>query len=134
MYLFFVCKDTATTEIYTYGHTLSLHDALPICRGQLPEDRDLDQHERGERQDHPGQSERGAAVAVAQVLDRERAPQRHAAERLTPVPPQRAGLARRQRSAVHAGHRRRQQAFSPTWTEPSSRPSSIARSLKTMPG
>src|SRR3546814_4545270 len=28
-YLF--CNDTATTEIYTYGHTLSLHDALPIC-------------------------------------------------------------------------------------------------------
>src|SRR3546814_16612647 len=27
--LFF--KYTATTEIYTYGHTLSLHDALPIC-------------------------------------------------------------------------------------------------------
>src|SRR3546814_4495202 len=26
----FVFKDTATTEIYTYGHTLSLHDALPI--------------------------------------------------------------------------------------------------------
>src|SRR3546814_7637038 len=25
-------NDTATTEIYTYGHTLSLHDALPICR------------------------------------------------------------------------------------------------------
>src|SRR3546814_15618153 len=24
-------KDTATTEIYTYGHTHSLHDALPIC-------------------------------------------------------------------------------------------------------
>src|SRR3546814_20633558 len=23
--------DRATTEIYTYGHTLSLHDALPIC-------------------------------------------------------------------------------------------------------
>src|SRR3546814_15691580 len=22
---------TATTEIYTYRHTLSLHDALPIC-------------------------------------------------------------------------------------------------------
>src|SRR3546814_5725455 len=29
MCLFFV-NDTATTEIYTYGHTLSLHDALPI--------------------------------------------------------------------------------------------------------
>src|SRR3546814_3537235 len=28
MWLF--CNDTATTEIYTYGHTLSLHDALPI--------------------------------------------------------------------------------------------------------
>src|SRR3546814_19242777 len=26
----FVFNDTATTEIYTYGHTLSLHDALPI--------------------------------------------------------------------------------------------------------
>src|SRR3546814_18189903 len=29
-YHFFICNDTATTEIYTYGHTLSLHDALPI--------------------------------------------------------------------------------------------------------
>src|SRR5213075_2284332 len=35
--LFFVCffffffNDTATTEIYTTRHTLSLHDALPIC-------------------------------------------------------------------------------------------------------
>src|SRR3546814_14358058 len=27
---FFFLNDTATTEIYTYGHTLSLHDALPI--------------------------------------------------------------------------------------------------------
>src|SRR3546814_11973088 len=26
----FVFNDTATTEIYTYLHTLSLHDALPI--------------------------------------------------------------------------------------------------------
>src|SRR3546814_17183053 len=26
----FFCHDTATTEIYTYVHTLSLHDALPI--------------------------------------------------------------------------------------------------------
>src|SRR3546814_9250761 len=30
VYLFF--NDTSTTEIYTYGHTLSLHDALPISR------------------------------------------------------------------------------------------------------
>src|SRR3546814_8510430 len=28
---FFVFDVTATTEIYTYVHTLSLHDALPIC-------------------------------------------------------------------------------------------------------
>src|SRR3546814_13103048 len=27
---YFFFNDTATTEIYTYGHTLSLHDALPI--------------------------------------------------------------------------------------------------------
>src|SRR3546814_14220154 len=30
MCFFFFFNDTATTEIYTYGHTLSLHDALPI--------------------------------------------------------------------------------------------------------
>src|SRR3546814_20869270 len=28
----FVFHDAATTDIYTYLHTLSLHDALPICR------------------------------------------------------------------------------------------------------
>src|SRR3546814_16445731 len=32
--LFFFFNDTATTEIYTYGHTLSLHDALPISVGE----------------------------------------------------------------------------------------------------
>src|SRR3546814_7702435 len=30
----FCFNDTATTEIYTYGHALSLHDALPICVDQ----------------------------------------------------------------------------------------------------
>src|SRR3546814_3730247 len=30
-FLFVFFNETATTEIYTYGHTLSLHDALPIC-------------------------------------------------------------------------------------------------------
>src|SRR6187397_2539722 len=29
---FFFFNDTATTEIYTVYNTLSLHDALPICR------------------------------------------------------------------------------------------------------
>src|SRR3546814_12174251 len=28
--IYFYFKDPATTEINTYGHTLSLHDALPI--------------------------------------------------------------------------------------------------------
>src|SRR3546814_16183801 len=28
--VYFFFNDTATTEIYTYRHTLSLHDALPI--------------------------------------------------------------------------------------------------------
>src|SRR3546814_7326531 len=34
--LFFFFNDTATTEIYTYRHTLSLHDALPISRQEPP--------------------------------------------------------------------------------------------------
>src|SRR5213076_3613334 len=31
-FIFFYFKDTETTEIYTVGNTLSLHDALPIWR------------------------------------------------------------------------------------------------------
>src|SRR3546814_19303159 len=30
LFFFFFFNDTATTDIYTYLHTLSLHDALPI--------------------------------------------------------------------------------------------------------
>src|SRR5216110_4074633 len=33
--LFFFFNDTATTEIYTSSHTLSLHDALPIYSRSL---------------------------------------------------------------------------------------------------
>src|SRR3546814_15055222 len=29
---YFFFNDTATTEIYTYGHTLARHDALPISQ------------------------------------------------------------------------------------------------------
>src|SRR3546814_11155320 len=37
--MLFFFNDTATTEIYTYVHTLSLHDALPIlCRWAAAED------------------------------------------------------------------------------------------------
>src|SRR3546814_17290509 len=31
---FFFFNDTATTESYTYGHTLALHDALPISAAE----------------------------------------------------------------------------------------------------
>src|SRR3546814_16281223 len=33
--LCFLCNDPATTEIYTYLHTLSRHDALPILPSPL---------------------------------------------------------------------------------------------------
>src|SRR5213075_3535690 len=49
---FFFFNDTATTEIYTTRHTLSLHDALPIstipCGGSA----------RGRRQARPSQCRR----------------------------------------------------------------------------
>src|SRR3546814_3539893 len=35
-FLCFFFNDTATTEFYTYCHTLSLHDALPICDRPRP--------------------------------------------------------------------------------------------------
>src|SRR3546814_16711996 len=34
--IYFFLNDTATTEIYTYRHTLSLHDALPISPPSRP--------------------------------------------------------------------------------------------------
>src|SRR3546814_17703468 len=37
----FFLNDTATTEIYTHGHTLSLHDALPICEHRQRHKRSL---------------------------------------------------------------------------------------------
>src|SRR3546814_2052192 len=39
--MIYFCNDTATTEIYTYGHTLALHDALPsfpVCSPAQPGD------------------------------------------------------------------------------------------------
>src|SRR5213594_4760805 len=40
-FFFFFFNDTATTEIYTSVHTLSLHDALPISVGRFGERRRL---------------------------------------------------------------------------------------------
>src|SRR3546814_8844438 len=50
--VFFFFNDPATTEIYTYLHTLSLHDALPISAGQREllaqlSDEDVDDLELG---------------------------------------------------------------------------------------
>src|SRR3546814_19547596 len=36
--MFLLFNDTATTDIYTYGHTLSRHDALPILRQETAVD------------------------------------------------------------------------------------------------
>src|SRR2546422_6868456 len=44
MSIFFFFNDTATTEIYT----LSLHDALPICAGRVP-DRTLSSRQARQR-------------------------------------------------------------------------------------
>src|SRR3546814_12673025 len=53
----FFFNDTATTEIYTYCHTLSLHDALPISlRGHPGEV--VDQEVAG------GAQIRGPAIAI----------------------------------------------------------------------
>src|SRR3546814_19422570 len=51
---YFFFNDTSTTEIYTYGHTLSLHDALPIFK-KLQEVIDLLNVEVVSLTDHPGQ-------------------------------------------------------------------------------
>src|SRR5216110_1875273 len=46
-FFFFFFNDTATTEIYTSSHTLSLHDALPISGASFPPCRPSG-HERGD--------------------------------------------------------------------------------------
>src|SRR3546814_6463008 len=45
--VFFFFTGTATTEIYTYGHTLSLRDALPISAGRAGQRRQLAQPDPG---------------------------------------------------------------------------------------
>src|SRR5947199_7541744 len=56
LYFFFFFNDPATTEIYT----LSLHDALPICRGAAEvadEQQDLGDLQRQEHAEHRHRSE-----------------------------------------------------------------------------
>src|SRR3546814_3766182 len=67
----FLFNYTATTEIYTYGHTLSLHDALPICRVQpSSEGRGVRRPSRGVR----GHRRRRAALGYAWAQGRRSAP------------------------------------------------------------
>src|SRR3546814_6611108 len=60
MLLVFFFNDPATTMIYTYGHTLSLHDALPIDVGKVQR-HDVQEGSIGARQIdlHGGVIERG---------------------------------------------------------------------------
>src|SRR3546814_19806531 len=85
--MFFFFNDTATTEIYTDGHTLSLHDALPIYQ---PEDaaqrvdlqrpraqraQPIARDEGQDRQEPDQAAEEGdleAVEPVAQQLDQQR--------------------------------------------------------------
>src|SRR3546814_9082345 len=60
----FFFNDTATTEIYTYGHTLSLHDALPIFARGRPTDLVF----QTERAAHPGHPALVHRVASHRVL------------------------------------------------------------------
>src|SRR3546814_20675780 len=88
MFCFFFFNDTSTTESYTYGHTLSLHDALPIYvdsfgRGRADRD-DFAFLERAQqlglqRQRHLGHfiEQQGAAVRGA---EKALAPRRRAGE------------------------------------------------------
>src|SRR3546814_12076477 len=88
--LFFFFIVTATTWLYTYLHTLSLHDALPIFRGAAPglpghpgcasgHRRRLRPRQLPDRHALPGRRSAGAVLMVAavqtgvdrgQVLDR----------------------------------------------------------------
>src|SRR3546814_17895282 len=56
---FFFFNDTATTEIYTYCHTLPLHAALPICALRGPKHGGANEvaFEIQQRYDNPDEAE-----------------------------------------------------------------------------
>src|SRR6059058_358497 len=122
-FFFFFFNDTATTEIYTSLHTLSLHDALPICRARRPRPapahrrprhalelgprRPAARDARGERVGRvPRRRSGGAAVdaagdrcAAVREL-RLRGESRRAARRAAPGDPRREGGRRHRRSGL----------------------------------
>src|SRR3546814_11496545 len=67
-FTFFFCTDPATTEIYTYLHTLALHDALPIPLPLVPIVRD---RVREIDQDMPRPLREVVAMHPAALGDRE---------------------------------------------------------------
>src|SRR3546814_8085913 len=92
--LFF--NDTATTEIYTYSHTLSLHDALPIslCRFAVR----VHQADRSQVAVSLADHHRRATV-LAQFRDRVL---RSLPQRRNALTPEHLGLADPDRLAIHA--------------------------------
>src|SRR3546814_14361860 len=79
MFIFVFFNETATTDFYTYGHTLSLHDALPTEARSSGDDGVGSQHhaERAEqrRTDLDGPRRRQPQhLAVAQVQEDRRVP------------------------------------------------------------
>src|SRR3546814_2887994 len=84
--MFFLFNDTATTEIYTYGHTLSRHDALPISAVDHGR---FDPEARAQRIDQPAarperRLRRDDMVADGKLTQQRRGHRRHAA-RLYPA-------------------------------------------------
>src|SRR3546814_18406658 len=78
----FVLMDPATTQIYTYGHPLALHDALPISPAHLAPRRPLHHRRRYRRPAGPARSA-------------DRVPEASRAARLVPGYPRRVPAAAR---------------------------------------
>src|SRR3546814_18787803 len=70
-------KETATTEIYTYLHTLSLRDGLACCFHDVPA-QGLGQFGQGPGSGRPGGKGEGIAVAVARHAEDARLPRAEA--------------------------------------------------------
>src|SRR3546814_15049012 len=117
-YNMFLFNETATTEIYTYGQTLSLHDALPNSRRRQisPASATFTRNPshappeiRTQVQPHQRPSP-GDVREHGRVADQARADQDHAA--------QGQGTASRRRAADHAGQDRQRRQPPPRLLAP----------------
>src|SRR3546814_16331281 len=113
IFLFFFFNATATTEIYTYCHTLSLHDALPIYPVQkqrdprrVPHAARLDQRKHGrpprhgfkrrQQIDDPAVALRQIRPLAGVVLVPARTPPSPACQEVLGIHPPRAGRGARE--------------------------------------